>query len=271
MYNAELIASTLFKPLMLFLPYLLILGLLAYLLRSPWLKGKIGEYWVNRLAEQRLDKEVYHLVRNVTLPTTDGTTQIDHILVSIYGLFVIETKNMRGWIFGQAQQAKWTQQIYRHRSQFQNPLRQNYKHTQTLKDLLDLDDRQVFSVISFIGEARFKTPMPANVTRGSGYIDYIRAQTAPVLTQEQVHQILDRLEQRRLAPSLQTDRQHVAHLRATQSAKAVPPRQLEGAPACPRCGAIMVRRAVKKGPNAGQAFWGCSQYPRCRGMQHLDD
>jgi restriction system protein len=39
----------------------------------------------------------------------------------------------------------------------------------------------------------------------------------------------------------------------------------QAAQTCPTCGSGMVRRVAKKGRNAGQAFWGCSQYPRCRG------
>ncbi|MEJ8849353.1 restriction endonuclease [Variovorax rhizosphaerae] len=37
------------------------------------------------------------------------------------------------------------------------------------------------------------------------------------------------------------------------------------APACPRCSQPMLRRTAKKGANAGNDFWGCSTYPRCRG------
>jgi len=39
-----------------------------------------------------LAKDKYNLIHNVTLLTEDGTTQIDHIVVSQYGVFVIETK-----------------------------------------------------------------------------------------------------------------------------------------------------------------------------------
>ncbi len=38
------------------------------------------------------------------------------------------------------------------------------------------------------------------------------------------------------------------------------------APVCPKCGAPMVRRQVKAGGNAGQGFWGCSSFPKCRGV-----
>ena len=63
-------------------------------------KGIWGESVVNMMTTVYLDREKYHLVENVTLSTESGTTQIDHIIVSQYGIFVVETKNMAGWIFG---------------------------------------------------------------------------------------------------------------------------------------------------------------------------
>jgi len=68
------------------------------------MKGVLGEFKVNLATKLFLDKRIYTLLKNVTLPTADGTTQIDHVIVSRYGVFVIETKNMKGWIFGSAQQ-----------------------------------------------------------------------------------------------------------------------------------------------------------------------
>ena len=75
-----------------------------------------------------LSKATYRRFHDVVIRAPDGTTQIDHVIVSPYGIFVIETKNMQGWIFGNAYHDNWTQTIYRHKSQFQNPLRQNYRH-----------------------------------------------------------------------------------------------------------------------------------------------
>ncbi|WP_350617509.1 nuclease-related domain-containing protein, partial [Pseudomonas sp. HY7a-MNA-CIBAN-0227] len=78
---------------------------------------------------------------NVTLPLPNGgSTQIDHVIVSIYGIFVIETKNYKGWIFGNEKQRQWTQAFPNGRKyKFQNPLRQNYLHIKTLADLLELE------------------------------------------------------------------------------------------------------------------------------------
>lgn len=41
----------------------------------------------------------------------------------------------------------------------------------------------------------------------------------------------------------------------------------QSTPDCPICGASMVRRVAKKGGNAGEAFWGCSHFPQCRGTR----
>jgi hypothetical protein len=68
------------------------------------------------------------------LPSQGSTTQIDHVLVSVYGIFVIETKNMKGWIFGDERSAQWTQSIFGKKSRFQNPLRQNYRHVKALAE-----------------------------------------------------------------------------------------------------------------------------------------
>jgi hypothetical protein len=65
--------------------------LLAFL-KSPFMKGVFGELLVNLAAAFFLDQHIYTLFKNVTLPTDDGTTQIDHVIVSRYGVFVIETK-----------------------------------------------------------------------------------------------------------------------------------------------------------------------------------
>ena len=50
----------------------------------------------------------------------------------------------------------------------------------------------------------------------------------------------------------------------------------QGAPAanvnqdCPKCGSTMVKRIAKQGANAGKAFWGCSDFPQCRGIVPID-
>ena len=239
--------------------YLMPIVIIAAILKSPWFKGVMGEFVVNLSAKLMLDKNKYHLIKNVTLPTEDGTTQIDHIIVSIYGVFVVETKNMKGWIFGSPNQRTWTQKIYKHSSKFQNPLHQNYKHVKTLNSLLELNEEQIYSVIVFIGNSTFKTEMPENVTYGGGYIRFIKSKKQPVLTESEVNEITNKIETDRLAPSFKTNREHIKHVKNIVADKG---RNI--IKACPKCGSLMVLRKTKNGQNIGKKFWGCSKFPQCR-------
>lgn len=244
--------------------YLIPIAILAGILKSPWFKGVVGEFIVNLSAKFLLDKEKYHLIKNVTLPTEDGSTQIDHIIVSEFGVFVVETKNMKGWILGSPNQKTWTQKIYKHSSEFQNPLHQNYKHVKTLESLLGLNEQQVHSVIVFVGDSTFKTKMPENVTYGGGYARYIKSKNTPVLTGSQVTEIVYKIEQGRLTQSFKTNREHVRHVKNIVAEK-----ESNIIPTCPKCGGSMVLRETKKGQNIGQKFWGCAKFPECRGMMNI--
>ena len=95
MNPSEILVQTI-TPFWYLIPLLFFIAVISALLKSPWFKGLMGEFFINLMAKLMLDKNQYHLIKNVTLPTEDGTTQIDHIIVSIYGVFVIETKNMKG-------------------------------------------------------------------------------------------------------------------------------------------------------------------------------
>ena len=101
------------NPLVQMLVWLIPIIVVVSILKSPWGKGQMGELFVRFMLRLRLDKTVYLPLHNVTLATPDGSTQIDHVLVSRFGIFSIETKNMQGWIFGSERQAEWTQKIYK--------------------------------------------------------------------------------------------------------------------------------------------------------------
>ncbi len=236
------------------------------ILKTPFMKGIFGEFQVNLIAKLRLDKKVYHLIKNVTLPTEDGSTQIDHVIVSKFGVFVIETKNIKGWIFGSVNQKMWTQQIYKHKTQFQNPLHQNFKHTQTLQKALELEPEKMFSLVVFIGDSNFKTPMPENVVYAGSYIRFIKSKTKPVLSDIEVINLCKQIQSGRLIPSLKTHIAHAQHVKNLVEQK----QQTRNDNACPKCGQSMVLRTVRKGENQGKEFWGCSAFPRCKTVKSAD-
>jgi restriction system protein len=237
--------------------YLIPIFIFAVTIKSAWFKGVLGEWQVNLLIKFFLDKNNYHLIKNVTLPTDDGTTQIDHIIVSKYGIFVIETKNMKGWIFGSENQKQWTQQIFKHKSKFQNPLHQNYKHVKTLEACFNAKNNSIFSVIIFIGDSTFKTEMPENVRFARGGIEYIKSKTDIVFKGQEVANIIDQIEDGRLERGFKTNFQHIKHVRDIVEEKA-------DIKSCSKCGSEMVLRKATKGKNAGKEFWGCSTFPKCR-------
>lgn len=216
------------------------------------IKGWLGEKVTTLGMWAMLDKNLYHRVDNVIVNTPNGTTQIDHVLVSVYGIFVIETKNIKGWIFGAENSDKWTQVIFGKKNQFQNPVKQNYRHTKCLSEHLKLDQELFKPVVFFIGDCEFKTDMPSNVLN-SGLIPYIKEFRQVLLSPQQVEQIEASLI------SLKQDKtlNRSAHLDSLRG-------RHESTTICSRCGGSLVQRVSKKGEFAGKPFLGCSNYPKCK-------
>ena len=241
----------------------------------PQIKGWLGERKVS-WGLRRLNSKTYRIFDDLYLPRSDGrgTTQVDHVVVSCFGVFVIETKNYKGWIFGNAKQKKWTQTIYRKKSSFQNPLHQNALHVRALEQFLGLEAASFHSIIFFVGDCTFKTELPSNVLN-EGLVNTIKAYQTPILTPEVVTNCAEALASLKNKTDRKTaSRKHRSAIlersRATGQPAPSPP-QLPSAPAlpalspCPRCGAPMVERIAKRGAKAGEKSWGCSTYPKCRG------
>ena len=230
-------------------------------LRSPWGKGYLGELFVRFMLRVRLDKSTYFSLHNVTLATPDGSTQIDHVIVSRFGVFAVETKNMRGWIFGSERQAAWTQTLYNRSFKFQNPLRQNYKHTKALEATLQVPPQSIHSVIVFVGDSTFKNEMPASVTHGAECVRFIRSFKTRLFSDTQVQDLRKQLKTGRLPPNRATHVTHVQQLKARHA----PENQRK----CPACGSALALRTAKSGANAGKQFFGCSTFPKCKIVQEV--
>lgn len=172
-----------------------------------------GEALLSRVALTNFGPPDYHLMNHVTLRMNDGTTQVDHILVSRFGVFVIETKDYKGWIFANANKANWTQVLFKWRFKFQNPIFQNLRHVRAVQDLLDfLPPDAIKSVVVFTGDAKFMTEIPPGVFSISGLIDYLQGETVEVMSLNRLQFCVGRLETARLAISGMTDIEHVESL-----------------------------------------------------------
>ena len=258
--------STVLAPL-LQLWWLLPITAVILFFKSPTGKGIVGEGLLNFVINIALDKKKYQLLKNITLSTEDGTTQIDHIIVSQYGVFVIETKNYKGWIFGSEHSKTWTQSIYGKKNTFQNPLHQNYKHVKALQKLLKLDDDKIFSVVVFVGESTFKTDMPSNVVYPLGLLSFIKLHQTILFTSREMWRVVEGIEDAQLAKSFKTNREHVQNLKTRTDTTPKRPRttrKFKNDLYCPRCGNDLIIRTARRGQNAGSQFYGCMSYPRCK-------
>jgi len=184
-------------------------------LQLPKWRGAVGE----RIVQKRLEKlgEEYRAYHDLYVEDAQyGLTQIDHVVVSKYGLHVIETKHYKGWIFGGENQKYWTQIIFKNKQKFYNPIRQNYGHIEALKSHLNLPNLPVCSIIAFSNEVEFKFKEPfrsADVVHYRGLVKAIKQDDRPRLTDNQVNSIISNLDQLADLPKEEKKSIKKAHLR----------------------------------------------------------
>lgn len=214
--------------------------------------GKQGESKTKRDIWLSLSSKTYQRVHDLIIPSRNGTTQIDHLIISPYGLFIVETKNLSGWIFGSEKQATWTQTLYGDKYSFQNPLRQTYRQKIILAEYLDVPESCIQTVIYFVGNCTLKTDLPANVIDGD-IGGYIKSYKNRVLSDDELEIIIYKAQNLLGMDSL-TDEVHIQSLNQRHNSRKI----------CPRCGSDLVERTVRKGSRAGSIFIGCSSFPKCR-------
>lgn len=136
----------------------------------PKIIGNGGERLVSWNLDE-LGKDEYKVLNNMYLQSQGNTygTQIDHVVISRFGVFVIETKGHGGWIFGNANDEKWTEVVYHKKYRFYNPLRQNYAHLKAVEMIV----KPRFSNLPVIGFVVFPSARKLQVT-GSNFVGNTR-------------------------------------------------------------------------------------------------
>ena len=179
------------------LPYVLVLLLGVFTLVMLWLgsarqKGKRGEKRVYNILSKSLP-DGFIVLNDIYLPSSDGTTtQIDHIVVSQYGVFVVETKNYSGWIFANARDDRWMETFPgRKEYPFPNPINQNRHHINVLAECLGIPKNYFHSVVAFTENCTFKTPMPDGVVYTVALADYIKSFDRVLFDPAQVPEVAD--------------------------------------------------------------------------------
>ena len=240
----------------------------VWFLTSRRTKGKAGE-WVVGFALRGLDSREYRVLNDIYLPLPDGTTsQIDHIVVSRYGLFVIETKNYKGWIFCDRDSKVWTQCLGGRgrkpiKNTFPNPIHQNYSHLCAIESCTSMPKTFMHPVVAFSGEAAFKTDRPEGVCSFGNVVSYIKSFTKPIIKDRQVGEIASAILEWQATLTKSQKANHVSNLKRRHEGLS---RLTDSSPRCPFCGAPMVMRTRK---SDGGRFYGCSTYPKCKGIVNI--
>jgi hypothetical protein len=171
--------------------------LIAYI-GSPRFRGTMGESRVRRILSAMLQKNQYTILNDVTIPSGGGTVQIDHLVISQFRIFVIETVFRRGTISGAEFQDRWKQHRRGRFTRFDNPLHQNYLRIQALERLLQLPESRFYSIVVFAGHKGFKGTTPPHVVPVEKLIPLIRKRNEKRLSPETASKVLKQIEEARL-------------------------------------------------------------------------
>jgi hypothetical protein len=220
--------------------------------------GEIGEESVASIL-RTLPKD-YVVFNDVYLEIKGKSTQIDHVVISRYGVFIIETKNYTGWIFGNDTSEYWTQTIYEDKYKLRNPLRQNYSHLKTLQSIFGIEERFYFPIVAFHDRATLKCETNGNVMYFSELKDFILSKTIPKLTDE----LVNRLSAILMYYSVKNENQKQEHILKVKQDIANKESLVEKG-ICPKCGGMLIHRQGKYGE-----FISCINYPSCRFTQNIN-
>lgn len=178
---------------------IVIIGIVISVLKSPQFKGKQGEKFVNNKFLSQLNPLNYTLLADIMLHNESdiGTTQIDHVIVSNFGVFCVETKAYSGWILGRESDKYWTQSINYRKYRFYNPLRQNYGHVKTLEKLLAPLNIPVpiYSFIAFPDAEKLKITGTDSVGYARDIVDKIKGYSQVILSNEDKDIIINAINQ----------------------------------------------------------------------------
>lgn len=237
--------------------------------KSPLQKGKRGEKKIADILVQL--PEEYLILNDVVLSKGSGTTQIDHIVVSKYGVFAIETKNYRGDIYGDDNRKEWTQVIatnvtylkkwyktytYITKNKFYNPIKQAFGHVcQIGKVLTQWPNLKIIPIVVFTGKADLRNVVSKNhVVYDDMLLSTILGYKTIYLTDADVLNVVQCLTQNDVR-GLVSNQAHVQNIRNAQKARV----NKIATGICPVCGGQLVPRKGKFG-----LFYGCSNYPKCK-------
>lgn len=254
-----------------------LVSLLNKKLNSKERIGKRGEaLTVRELELVRLFGRKGKTLQNLYLPKDNGgTSEIDVVYITQKGIFVIESKNYSGWIFGNENDQYWTASLPNgNKNQFYNPVKQNKTHIKWLQNTVG-DQVPLYSVIAFSERCELKKitvtdPSVKVIKRDRIYatIREIWESSEDRLTENEVEELFQKLSAYTNVDETVKEK-HIQEIKGTESPAVEPTDDNETALLCPRCGKKLVLRTAKRGANAGQSFYGCSGFPSCKYTRNM--
>lgn len=215
------------------------------------LRGYLGEKWIS-LKLNKLSYD-YYVFNDVYININGRSIQIDHVIISVYGIFVIETKNYKGWITGSENSDYWTQNIYGNKYQFRNPIKQNYSHIAGLMGLFGLPQDVFIPIVVFLNNASLNCNTNKAVINSRHLLDFIGHYSTPIFNHGQMSWYVQQLSDLNNT-NRNRKRTHIHNIREDINERD----HLIEKGICPICKGKLVERQGKYGK-----FWGCSNYPSC--------
>lgn len=235
--------------------WLLAFILSIFKLFLPKIKGFFGEKAVAFFLS-RLSPLEYKVINNIMLQVDGKTSQIDHVVISNYGIFVIETKNYKGWILGNEHDDYWTQIIYRRKEKLRNPIKQNSGHIRALREhLKEFIGIKYISIIVFTTKADLKVTTQTDVVYTTHLLKIIKnSSTVQTVSDTDKEKIYTKL----LALNIDSKDNRKVHIQSIRNTVSETNRKIESN-ICPKCGGRLVLRNGKYGQ-----FKGCNKFPKCK-------
>lgn len=247
----QFVNSLIIELFPIYLP-IIILGILSEVFYKK-IVGKAGEYHVkNEL--KKLAKEKYLILNDVMVEHSNVTYQIDHIVVSEFGIFVIETKQYNGYIVGNEYDKKWKQN---NKFYINNPIHQNYGHVKALENLLKLNNNKFIPIICIPSTANFKINSKSHVLHIYELNKTILSYKETILDNySQAYKAIDSLN----IVDKDKRKEHIKYVKEIKKNKSIKENNC-----CPKCGFNLIKRTGKYGE-----FYGCSNYPKCKYTKKVD-
>lgn len=155
--------------------YIIIISSVAIIIIYKLFYSKIVGWFGEKYTKDELKKlpKEYKVINNVLIEINGATHQIDHVVVSKYGIFCIETKQYNGFITGYKWDKYWIRHLGKNKYKCTNPIRQNYGHVKSLSELLNIDISNIYNIVCFTGNTKYRINDDGETVRYNNLVDKI--------------------------------------------------------------------------------------------------